>query len=253
MTSEKNRARLTRIAKQWAATLVGSRHVSSSEVATLAEMLEPLLITGSGTPPAPELEATQFDHHPTCSRRGGTSCFCRAPVAARVDDKQTGEPVPEAELQAAITASRERLHWPFTVKHENCAGCDREYEPIPAHLADEASPIVAQDARALVEQWALDHDDEFIIGQSQIEVLAQRITTLANQRYVEGVEAAARQECVFCAGVEGYNPLPVKAALPIETDAGNYVHRNDPPHGLAGVYCKAPLIRALLNEEKRDG
>lgn len=45
MTNEKDRARLTRIAKQWAATLVGSRHVSNSEIATLAEMLEPLLVT----------------------------------------------------------------------------------------------------------------------------------------------------------------------------------------------------------------
>ena len=45
MTNEKDKARLTCIAKQWAATLVGSRHVSSSEVATLAEILEPLLVT----------------------------------------------------------------------------------------------------------------------------------------------------------------------------------------------------------------
>lgn len=36
---------------------------------------------------------------------------------------------------------------------------------------------------------------------------------------------AARQECVFCAGVGGYNSTPVQAALPAETDAGSYVHR----------------------------
>lgn len=55
---------------------------------------------------------------------------------------------------------------------------------------------------------------------------------------------AARQECAFCAGVEGYNATAVKA----DTDDG-YVHRNDPPHGLAGVYCKAPRIRALMSKE----
>jgi hypothetical protein len=63
---------------------------------------------------------------------------------------------------------------------------------------------------------------------------------------------AARQECVFCAGVEGYNPSPVKAALPVETDAGSYVHRNDPPHGLAGIYCKAPRIRALIADSEEQ-
>lgn len=50
---------------------------------------------------------------------------------------------------------------------------------------------------------------------------------------------AAHQECDLCAGVDGYNPTPVLTA-------GNYVHRNDPPHGLAGIYCKDPRIRALL-------
>lgn len=51
---------------------------------------------------------------------------------------------------------------------------------------------------------------------------------------------AARLECVFCAGVPGFNPDPV------EVEAGNYVHRNEPPDRQAGVYCKAPRIRALI-------
>lgn len=55
---------------------------------------------------------------------------------------------------------------------------------------------------------------------------------------------AARLECIFCAGVDGFNPLPV------EVEAGNYVHRNEPPNGQAGVYCKASRINALKDGNK---
>lgn len=76
--------------------------------------------------------------------------------------------------------------------------------------------------------------------------LADRIEKALRDERERALGDAACQECVFCAGVEGYNPSPVQAALPVEMDAGNYVHRNDPPHGLAGVYCTAQRIRALI-------
>ena len=82
--------------------------------------------------------------------------------------------------------------------------------------------------------------------------LRHRIEPAVNAERERALLDAARKECVFCAGVDGYNSTPVQAALPAETDAGNYVHRNDPPHGLAGSYCKTPRIRALITEVKTN-
>ncbi len=71
----------------------------------------------------------------------------------------------------------------------------------------------------------------------------EAIEAALNAERVRALSDAACQECVFCAGVEGYNPLPVEAK-------DSYVHNDDPPHGLAGVYCKAPRIRALITATK---
>lgn len=87
---------------------------------------------------------------------------------------------------------------------------------------------------------------------ARLRPLRDALKAVARDERERALTDAARQECVFCAGVEGYNPLPVPAALPIETDAGNYVHRNDPPHGLAGVYCKAQRIRALITAIRKE-
>jgi hypothetical protein len=55
----------------------------------------------------------------------------------------------------------------------------------------EQPPAPSSDARELVEQWATDHDNDFIISEAHVDILAEAITTHANQRYREGLEDAA--------------------------------------------------------------
>lgn len=99
-----------------------------------------------------------------------------------------------------------------------------------------------------IAQAAFDQDD----APESVSELADAIDEALRNERERALVDAAKLECVFCAGVEGLNPLPVVI------EGGSYVHRNQPPKGLAGIYCKAPRIRALASairnsEEKGKG
>lgn len=82
-----------------------------------------------------------------------------------------------------------------------------------------------------------------LLEQDKALLVNAILSALRNERE-RALRDAARLECVFCAGADGFNPLPV------EVEAGNYVHRNEPLNGQAGVYCKASRINALKDGNK---
>lgn len=63
---------------------------------------------------------------------------------------------------------------------------------ISRHFTTPAPVAPSSEARALVEQWATDHDDDFIVGDAHIDLLAEAITAHAHQRYVEGLRDAVQ-------------------------------------------------------------
>lgn len=85
------------------------------------------------TPNTPDSnEAPAFDHHPTCSRRGGTSCSCRASVFAVAGDAVH-------PLTKAISAQSPH-EFEGGSKSLPCSRCDLIYSASIHHTAAASSP-----------------------------------------------------------------------------------------------------------------
>jgi hypothetical protein len=76
------------------------------------------------------------------------------PVGKEEGEQRDEVPMSEAELQGYIDASKERLHWPFTPKHDNCVECDREYEAPPNTAAAPPVPAVEPEEQVTIRDFA---------------------------------------------------------------------------------------------------
>lgn len=149
--------------------------------------------------------------------------FVSAPIAPVVDDKLIERVVgavnrsksinsdgewwldvlkAKARVKKLLTASASPaapvLHWPFAAKHENCAECAREYEPVPPRALADYKDIVApreSNAETLVNQWIGTLQDGSRVTDEDAEDLVFRVIAYASSRLASPV---APIRCVYC-------------------------------------------------------